>query len=162
MAVRRLGRHEGGAGAVGVQMAREARVEKETVAPQASATVTSLEAALLAAQAGLDKKAEDVRVLDVRELATYTDFLVLMSGGSDRHVSAVADAADEVLRKHGYRPIGVEGLGSGNWVLIDAGDVVVHVFHEEARSFYDLDGLWSDAKRVPLTEPIRPVAVPFA
>jgi ribosome-associated protein len=144
-------------------MAREARVEKEGLAPQAAASVTSQEAALLAAQAGLDKKAENVRVLDVRELATYTDFLVLMSAGSDRHVSAVADAVDEVLRKHGYRPIGVEGLGSGNWILIDAGDVIVHVFHEEARSFYDLDGLWADAKRVKLPEPApRPAAVPFA
>ena len=111
---------------------------------------------MAAAQAGLDKKAEDVRVLDIRELASYADFLVLMSAGSDRQVSAVADAADEAMRKSGYRPIGVEGVGAGNWILIDAGDVVVHVFQNEARSFYDLDRLWSDAKRVPLAES-RPV-----
>jgi ribosome-associated protein len=151
-------------GAVGVQMAGEAIVEKERERTElrATSTLTSLEAATLAAHAGLDKKAEDVRVLDVRELATYTDFLVLMTAGSDRQVSAVADSVDEALRKHGYRPIGVEGMGAGNWILIDAGDVVVHIFHTEARSFYDLDGLWSDAKRVPISEATRPNVTPVA
>ena len=106
------------------------------------------ELAVAAARAGLEKKAEDVSILDVRGLASYTDFLVLLSAASDRQVSAVADAVDDRLREAGHRPIGVEGAQAGNWVLIDAGDVVVHVFRDESRKFYDLDSLWSDARRV--------------
>ncbi len=121
----------------------------------ATASVDGLTAAELAAQAGLDKKAENVRILDVRGLASYTDFLVLMSATSDRQVNAIADAVDEEMRKVGHRPIGTEGQGAGTWILIDTGDVVVHVFQADARDFYDLDSLWSDAKRVPLT-PARP------
>jgi len=142
-------------------MARDARVEVEK--NDLSMSVTPLQAAELAATAGLDKKAEDVRVLDVRGLASYADFLVLMSAGSDRQVGAVADAVDDVLRKNGYRPIGVEGLGAGNWILIDAGDIVVHVFHTEARAFYDLDSLWSDAKHMPVeVQPRSLAAAPMA
>jgi ribosome-associated protein len=122
-----------------------ARAEKQETVDR---TPDAPQAAQLAAKAGLDKKAEDVRVLDVRGLASYTDFLVLMTATSERQVNAVADAVDDVLRKAGYRPIGVEGLGAGNWILIDGGDVVVHVFNAEARGFYDLDGLWADAKKV--------------
>ena len=102
-----------------------------------------------------------MRVLDLRGLASYTDFLVLMSCDSERQVSAVSDAVDEVLRQSGYRPIGVEGLGVGNWILINAVDVVVHIFQADARSFYDLDGLWADAKRIAV-EPPRIVAVPVS
>src|SRR5690606_52029 len=107
----------------------------------------------LAALAGLDRKAEDVKVLDVRGLASYADYLVLMTASSDRQVKAVADAVDADLRKVGIRPLGVEGMGAGNWTLIDTGDVVVHVFHRDSRGFYDLDGLWSDAQVVPVEEP---------
>jgi ribosome-associated protein len=130
-------------------MANQARVERVAV----SSLKEGREVAALAAQAGLDRKAEDVRILDVRGLASYADFLVLMSASSDRQVKAVADAVDEEMRKAGQRPIGIEGQGAGQWILIDAGDVVVHVFQSEARGFYDLDSLWSDAKRVPLAVP---------
>jgi ribosome-associated protein len=119
------------------------------------AAAAAHQAAKLAAQAGLDKKAEDVTILDLRGLSSYADFLVIMSAASDRQVHAVADAADEALRNNGYRPIGVEGVGAGNWILIDAGDVVVHVFQSEARAFYDLDGLWADARREQLVEAPR-------
>jgi ribosome-associated protein len=147
--------------AVGEQMAREVRVETQD--SEQEATVTSLQAAQLAANAGLDKKAEDVRVLDIRGLASYADFLVLMSAGSDRQVNAIADAVDDVLRKNEYRPIGVEGLGAGSWILIDAVDIVVHVFQADAREFYDLDSLWADAKRVKVdVAPRAPAAAPVA
>jgi ribosome-associated protein len=134
-------------------MAREARSTKHD---SQAAGAAALEAAKAAALAGFDKKAEDVAVLDVRGLASYTDFLVLMSATSDRQVNAIADAVDEGLRQAGHRPIGVEGVGAGNWILIDAGDVVVHVFQQQAREFYDLDRLWADAQRVRVEEPARP------
>lgn len=138
-------------------MANQARVEKTV--PATKANEEALLAAETAAHAGLDKKAENVRILDVRGLASYADFLVLMSAESDRQVNAIADAVDDQLRKLGHRPIGVEGQGAGNWILIDAGDVVVHVFHADSRLFYDLDSLWSDARRVPVP-PQAPVVVP--
>jgi ribosome-associated protein len=125
----------------------------------AETTGTALEAALVAARAGLDKKAERVRVLDVRTLSSYADYLVLMSATSDRQVNAVADAVDDALRKAKHRPIGVEGQGAGQWVLIDTGDVVVHVFQEAAREFYDLDRLWSDARAVHVPDEPRPSPV---
>ncbi len=106
-----------------------------------------------AALVGLDKKAEEVSILDVRGLSSYADFLVVMTAGSDRQVKAIADAVDDSMKEAGRRPIGVEGLGSGNWILIDAGDVVVHVFQSDARAFYDLDGLWSDARRIKVDAP---------
>ena len=117
---------------------------------------TALDEARIAALAGLEKKAENLAVLDLRQMGTYADFLVLMSGGSDRQVEAIANAVDDALRKAGHRPIGVEGTGA--WVLIDTGDVVVHVFQQEAREFYDLDRLWADAPRLKVEEPPRPSA----
>jgi ribosome-associated protein len=108
--------------------------------------------AIAAAQAALDKKASDVEIIDVTGKVDYADFLVLLTGGSDRHVSAIADAVDQSLGKLGFNAISVEGLPRGDWVLIDFVDVVVHVFQESSRSLYDLDGLWMDARRVRLPE----------
>jgi ribosome-associated protein len=106
--------------------------------------------ALLAAQAGLDKKAVGVEIVDVTGKVDYTDFLVLMTGHSDRHVGSIAQAVEELLSKNGTRAISMEGLPQANWVLIDFVDVVVHVFEEQSRSLYDLDGLWMDARRIPV------------
>jgi ribosome-associated protein len=100
------------------------------------------------AQVGLAKKAEDVLVIDVRGLTSYADYFVIMSADSERQASAIADAIDEQLEAHGASKVGVEGHSGGRWVLIDYGDVVAHVFHPEARSFYDLEGLWADAPRI--------------
>jgi len=104
--------------------------------------------ALAAAEAGLDKKASEVEIVDVTGKVDYADFLVLMTGGSDRHVSAIAESVDEALGKKGFHSISVEGLPRGEWVLLDFVDVVVHVFQERTRALYDLDGLWMDARRV--------------
>ena len=82
----------------------------------------------------------------------YADYLVLMTGQSDRHVAAIAASVDEVLGRHGTPPISVEGLPAANWVLIDLVDVVVHVFLEGTRALYDLDGLWMDASRLGLPQ----------
>lgn len=112
--------------------------------------------ALLAAQAGLDKKARGVDIVDVTGKVDYADFLVLMTGQSDRHVAAIARGVDEDLSKRGYRPLALEGLAQSQWVLIDFVDVVVHVFQEDARRLYNLDGLWMDAGRLPVPKEPRP------
>jgi ribosome-associated protein len=99
----------------------------------------------LAAEALLDRKAEDVMILDLRGMASATDYFLIASGRSDTHVSAIADHVIDELKREGVRPIGVEGLRAGRWVLIDYVDFVVHVFHPTAREFYQLERLWGDA-----------------
>ena len=113
---------------------------------------SSLELARLAALAALDKKAENLVVLDVRGLSSYTDFFVIMSGRSTRHVQGLAQAVDVALRHKNVKDGNTEGLNEGHWVLLDYNDVVVHVFYSEDRGFYDIEGLWHDAPRVDLTQ----------
>jgi ribosome-associated protein len=110
--------------------------------------------AIAAATAALDKKASDVEIIDVTGKVDYADYLVLLTGQSDRHVGAIADAVDQALAKVGFNAISVEGMPRGEWVLIDFVDVVVHVFQESTRSLYDLDGLWMDAKRIHMPESV--------
>ena len=104
------------------------------------------------ARVALDTKAEDLVILDVRGMASFTDYFVIMSGRSTRHVQGLAEAiggevsAKRISIKHS------EGLREGQWVLLDFGDVVVHVFYHENRSFYDLEGLWHDAPKIDLEE----------
>jgi ribosome-associated protein len=106
------------------------------------------ERALAAVAAGLDKKAENPVILDVRGLSGVADYFVVLSADSDRQAAAVADAVDDRVTALGAERLGVEGRGGGGWVLLDFGDVVVHVFSPEMRGFYDLEGLWADAPRV--------------
>ncbi len=98
-----------------------------------------------AAELMLDRKALDVAVLDLRGIAGVTDFFLIASGRSDTHVSAIADFMIDQLKEEGVRPVGVEGLRGGRWVLVDYVDFVVHVFHPSAREFYQLERLWGDA-----------------
>jgi ribosome-associated protein len=105
--------------------------------------------------AALDKKAVGLEILDVAGKVDYADFLVVMTGRSDRHALALAQGIEEALRKQGIRPVAVEGLPHGTWVLMDFGDVVVHVFQDDARRVYDIEGLWLDAQRLPVpSEPV--------
>lgn len=113
---------------------------------------TGLEVAKLAAQAAIDKKAEDLVVLDVRGIASFADFFVIMSGRSTRHVQGLAEAVDSELRHKKIKNTSTEGLTEGHWVLLDYSDVVVHVFYSETRQFYDLEGLWHDAPRIGVEE----------
>ncbi|MDH3639845.1 MAG: ribosome silencing factor [Gammaproteobacteria bacterium] len=101
----------------------------------------------LAVQALEDAKGRDVCVLDVRGMTDITDFMIIASGTSDRHVRALAEHVRERLRERKVRPLGTEGDQQGEWVLIDLGDVVVHVMHPQAREFYALEKLWSDEVR---------------
>lgn len=94
----------------------------------------------------------DLAILDMRPLVSYTDALVLVSARNARQVKAIADAVVKAAREMGHQPSSVEGLESCKWVLVDLSDVVVHVFDEAMRGYYDLDGLWSDAARLPVPE----------
>ncbi|MCL2103296.1 MAG: ribosome silencing factor [Syntrophorhabdaceae bacterium] len=92
-------------------------------------------------------------MLDVREIAGYTDYFLLCSGGSDRQVSAIAEHMEETLKKeHGITPIGTEGVREGRWALIDYGDIVVHIFLSDVLEFYNFDRLWGAAQEAPLPE----------
>jgi ribosome-associated protein len=107
--------------------------------------------ALAAVAAGAEKKAENPIVLDVRGLSGVADYFVLLSADSDRQAAAIADAVDDRLTGLGAQRLGAEGRSGGGWVLLDFGDVVIHVMSPEARGFYDLEGLWADAPRVPVS-----------
>jgi len=98
-----------------------------------------------AAAAALEKKAEDVVLIDLRKHSTYADFLLVCSGSNERQLEAIAEGVTRSLRDSGETPIGTEGARGGRWVLLDFGDLVVHVFAEDERAYYDLEGLWSDA-----------------
>ncbi len=104
--------------------------------------------AVLFARLAVDFKALDLVVLDVTGLSSFADFFVICSGKSSRQVQGIADNIQESLRKEGVRPLGIEGHREGQWVLMDYGDVIVHVFYEPVRLLYDLESLWSEARRV--------------
>jgi ribosome-associated protein len=116
------------------------------------ATPDAIEAARTAAATIDDKKGEDIVLLDLSGLLVVTDVFVVASGTSNRHVKSLVEDVEEALKAAGRRPIRREGVDYGSWVLLDYGDVVVHVFLDETREFYDLDRLWADAARVPFEE----------
>lgn len=113
-----------------------------TPQPETSARVRD------AVAAAEDRKAMDLKVLQLEKVSDFTDFFVICSGASERQVQAVADGILEKLRPQKVRPLHVEGYNRGNWVLLDFGDFVVHIFQEEPRRFYSLERLWSDAPDV--------------
>jgi ribosome-associated protein len=113
---------------------------------------SSKEIATLCARTALDKKAEDPVILDVRKLCSYTDFFVIISGRSTRHVQGLAETIEAELRSKRLSTTGAEGLKEGTWVLLDYSDVVVHIFYSETRKFFDIEGLWHDATRISLDD----------
>jgi ribosome-associated protein len=135
---------------------RRARApEAASDADGSSASEAARGTAAAIAAAAIDKKAVALEILDVAGKVDYADFLVIMTGRSDRHAQALAQGIEEALRPKGVRPVAVEGLPNGMWVLLDFGDVVVHVFQDEARQLYDIEGLWLDARRLPVPAPER-------
>ncbi len=109
---------------------------------------TGYELAQICARAALDTKAEDLVILDVRGLTTFTDYFLIMNGRSTRHVQSLAEAIEAKFRSKRIKTSSAEGLREGMWVLLDFDDVVVHIFYHEQRKFYDMEGLWSEGKRV--------------
>ena len=111
------------------------------------------ELALAAIGAALDKKALMPVLIDVSAMASYTDFIGIVSGRSDRQVDAIAEGINQLMKSRGRHVLGHEGSGSGRWTLLDYGEIVIHVFYHPVREFYDLESLWIDAPRVKLDVP---------
>ena len=128
-----------------MSMSIEKTIEAE--AAQSSNPI-GMKKALLIAQAAIDKKAENLKILDLSEISGFTDYFVICSGMSDRQVQAIADAVSTAMDVQGFELLSSEGTQDGRWALMDCGDVVVHIFLDALREYYDLENLWKDAPRV--------------
>ncbi len=113
---------------------------------------SGIERVEICAQAAIDTKAEDMVILDVRGIASFADYFIIMSGRSTRHVQGLAEALEAAMRSKRISAAKAEGIKEGMWVLLDFDDVVVHIFYHEQRSFYDLEGLWHDAPRIEIDD----------
>lgn len=125
------------------------------------AEISSWEKALLLTRFALDKKACDLVVLDVHEHTSIADYFIVCSGRSDRQVQSIAQGIEENAADEGFKPFAAEGTQRGHWALIDFSDVIVHVFYEPVREFYDLDGLWGHAPKAKLPEPVAKLVGQF-
>ena len=131
----------------------------ETSTSKAPSPTPDIPARVRSAVAAADgRKAEDMRVLHLGAVTSFTDYFILATGNSERQVEAIADAIDGRLRSEGVRPLSAEGYGRGHWVLLDYGDFLVHVFTKDRREFYGLEKLWADAPDV--TEDFLPAPAP--
>ena len=117
--------------------------------------LNSTDMARLAAGAASDKKALDPLALDLRGISSVSEYFVILTGTSDKHVQAVAENIMDAFKSVGIKVLGEEGLREGRWVLLDYGDIVVHVFHEPVREYYDIERLWIDAPRLDLGTTVK-------
>lgn len=138
-------------------MKQNSTVKEQSLNPQPNvrstpATVTEAldDRVQLALHAASEKKALEPVVLDLREIASFTDYFLIVSGANERQVQAISDEVYETLKKSGHAAARVEGYKTAEWILLDYGDFVVHVFEQKARKFYDLERLWRESKRVDL------------
>ena len=139
-------------------MKQNSTVKEQSLNPQPNvrasappATVEGLDERVLGAlHAASEKKALEPVVLDLREIASFTDYFVIVSGANERQVQAISDEVYESLKKAGHAAARVEGYKTAEWILLDYGDFVMHVFEQKARKFYDLERLWRESKRVEL------------
>ncbi len=115
--------------------------------------MTSLNKAIAVIQGALDKKAYDLVVLEVEHLNSIADYFVIATGRSDVQVQSIARGIEERMEREGARPLSIEGMALGHWVVLDYDEVVIHVFYEPAREFYRLETNWTDAREVSLPEP---------
>ena len=123
-----------------------------------TATERSIELAVAAARAASDRKAQEIIALDVSEQLVLTDVFLITSGTNERQVGAIVDAVEEALFKLGSKPVRIEGKGQGRWVLVDFGDIVVHVQHAEDRVYYNLERLWKDCPLIELPADVHGTA----
>jgi len=107
--------------------------------------------AIKAANLADDKRADDIEIYDVSELTSMTEYFVICTAGAESQMKAISDELEEKFKEDGISPLHVEGYRSSSWVLYDYGDVIVHIFNKESRSFYSLERLWSDAKKIEFT-----------
>ena len=107
---------------------------------------------LLAVNAALEKKAKNIVILNIKNVTSFADYTVICSGTSDRQVQSIAAAIEGSMKKAGALPLGIEGEKGGRWVLMDYADIVVHVFYEPVREFYDIERLWSDAPKMEVAD----------
>ena len=107
---------------------------------------------LLAVNAALEKKAKNIVILNIKNVTSFADYTVICSGTSDRQVQSIAASIEESMKKAGALPLGIEGEKGGRWVLMDYADIVVHVFYEPVREFYDIERLWSDAPKMEVAD----------
>jgi len=112
--------------------------------------ITGKERAMLCAQQAEQYKALDIVLLDLAGFSSFSDYFLICSGKSSRQVQGIADNLETSLRENGIKPLGIEGRGEGHWILMDYGDVIIHIFYEPIRYHYDLESLWSEAKKVRL------------
>ena len=112
----------------------------------------SKEKSIFCAQAALEKKAFDITILELKKASSLTDYFLICSGRSDRQVQAIARSIEEKMGEQGIRPLGEEGIREGRWVLMDYDDVVIHIFYDQLRRYYDLEGLWIEAPRINSSE----------
>jgi ribosome-associated protein len=133
-------------------MSRKAINEEAVEQP---ARLETEDAVMMAARAASDRKAADMVILDLREVAQFTEYFLICTANNSRQVQAVTDAIEENLRQAGKRPSHIEGYTAAEWVLLDYGDFIAHVFSPASRRFYDLERLWRDAKQVPLPADLR-------
>ena len=140
-------------------MKQNSTIKEKSLSPQTSArssqqtlaTDEKLDDRIMGAvQAAAEKKAIDIVVLDLREIATFTDYFIITSGTNERQVQAMSDEVYETLKKKGSTAARVEGYKTAEWILLDYGDFIVHVFEQKSRKFYDLERLWRESKRVAL------------
>ena len=157
---KRGGKAAGGAGRAPRSASKAAKEgvksKGPTVAPTAAASAQLDQArdlAIGALEAALEKKALMPVLIEVSAMASYTDFIGIVSGRSDRQVEAIADGVSQFMKLQGRRVIGHEGSGNGRWTLLDFGEIVIHVFYHPVREFYDLESLWIDAPRVKIAVP---------
>jgi ribosome-associated protein len=108
----------------------------------------SKEKSIFCAHAALEKKAFDITILELKKDSSLTDYFLICSGRSDRQVQAIAQSIEEKMGEQGIRPLGEEGMREGRWVLMDYDDVVIHIFYDQVRRYYDLEGLWIEAPRI--------------
>jgi ribosome-associated protein len=131
------------------------RSDRKQRAPGKRGNLPALEKALLCARTAAAHKAERPVIVQVAELASFTDYFVICSARSTRHVQGVAEHIEGALRARRLKPMGVEGLREGHWVLLDFADVVVHIFYQPLRAFYDLEGLWAEAEQVEFSSAVE-------
>lgn len=136
-------------------------VESTIASPSKSSSSTSTTKGIgtpaieFAVSAAIDQKGLDVKAIDVSKLCSFADNFLLVSGTSERHVKGIADGINKRLRKHCHKPLSITGYDKGEWIVLDFNDLIVHVFYEPSRQFYELDDLWQKAPLVSLSEKLR-------